>query len=75
MGKKNFSLDAIPRIDLTDLSLSLSLSFGTKRGGKKKKKKKNAMTTREDDLYRALGIERTASQEEIRKAYKTTGTL
>ena len=59
-----------PRIDLTDLSLSLS--FGTKRGGKKKKK--NAMT-REDDLYRALGIERTASQEEIRKAYKTTGTL
>jgi len=74
VGKKNFSLDAIPRIDLTDLSLSLSLSFGTKRGGKKKKKKKNAMT-REDDLYRALGIERTASQEEIRKAYKTTGTL
>ena len=64
-----------PRIDLTDLSLSLS--FGTKRGGKKKKKKKkkNAMTTREDDLYRALGIERTASQEEIRKAYKTAGTL
>ena len=62
---------------MTDLSLSLS--FGTKRGGKKKKKKKkkkkNAMTTREDDLYRALGIERTASQEEIRKAYKTTGTL
>ena len=66
-----FSLDAKSlRIDLTDLSLSLS--FGTKRGGKKKKK--NAMT-REDDLYRALGIERTASQEEIRKAYKTTGTL
>ena len=29
--------------------------------------------TREDDLYRALGLERTASQEEIRKAYKTTG--
>jgi preprotein translocase subunit Sec63 len=53
---------------LTDLSLSLSLSFGTKRRGKKKK------MTREDDLYRALGIERTASQEEIRKAYKTTGT-
>ena len=68
-----FSLDAIPPhwFDRS-LSLSLSLSFGTKRGGKKKKK--NAMT-REDDLYRALGIERTASQEEIRKAYKTTGTL
>ena len=31
--------------------------------------------TREDDLYRALGLERTASQEEIRKAYKTTGAF
>ena len=62
---------------MTDLSLSLSLSEQNFSGGKKeKKKKKNAMTTREeDDLYRALGIERTASQEEIRKAYKTTGTL
>ena len=76
-GRRIFLSTPSPRIDLTDLSLSLSLSFGTKRGGKKKKKKKkkNAMTTREDDLYRALGIERTASQEEIRKAYKTTGTL
>ena len=72
-GRRIFLSTPSPRIDLTDLSLSLSLSFGTKRGGKKKKKK-NAMT-REDDLYRALGIERTASQEEIRKAYKTTGTL
>ncbi len=33
----------------------------------------NKKMTREDDLYRALGLERTASQEEIRKAYKTTG--
>jgi hypothetical protein len=31
VGKKNFSLDAIPRIDLTDLSLSLSL-FRNKTG-------------------------------------------
>jgi hypothetical protein len=37
--------------------------------------KDRSTMTREDDLYRALGLERTASQEEIRKAYKTTGAF
>lgn len=61
------------------LTSSLLLLYSTIK--KKKKREENTThthirtikMTREDDLYRALGLERTASQEEIRKAYKTTG--
>ena len=44
-----FSLDAIPRIDLTDLSLSLS--FGTKRGGKEEEEEEEE-EERDDDAGR-----------------------
>jgi DnaJ-domain-containing protein 1 len=61
------------------ITSSLLLLYSTIK--KKKKREENTThthirtikMTREDDLYRALGLERTASQEEIRKAYKTTG--
>ena len=44
-----FSLDAIPRIDLTDLSLSLSLSFGTKLFGREEEEEEEE---RDDDAGR-----------------------
>ncbi len=47
MGKKNFSLDAIPRIDLTDLSLSLSL-FRNKTGREEEEEEEE----RDDDAGR-----------------------
>ena len=45
-----FSLDAIPRIDLTDLSLSLSLSFGTKLFGREEEEEEEE--ERDDDAGR-----------------------